>query len=195
MATYAEEIAQWRQQRAQQQITNRLEEIKAEHAEAARDRDVAIANNDVETAELRDSDCVQLEQEWNQYVPQRPQVDPRLAEFARRNQSFLQRYGQRGYQALDQAHAYMMRRRNGSTNDPRYRGMGWKPENVFSPAYFENLKSLLQMHGQELFGVRYDPDEESLTATEAAKISGLAPQHYNHAAKAMWAQGRLGVKR
>jgi hypothetical protein len=195
MATYAEELAQWRQQRAQQQITNRLEEIKAEHAQAARERDVAIANNDVETAEFRDDDCKQLEQEWSQYVPQRPQVDPRLAEFARRNTAFLQRYGQRGYQALDQAHQYMMRRRNNTTIDPRYRGMGWKPENVFSPAYFENLKSLLEMHGETLFGVKYDRDEESLTATEAAKISGLSPQHYNYAARAMHAQGRLGQKK
>jgi hypothetical protein len=69
MASYQEELAQWRAQRKQAEISNRLEEIKQEHAQAARERDTAIANNDLETAEWRDGDCERLEQEWNQYVP------------------------------------------------------------------------------------------------------------------------------
>jgi hypothetical protein len=124
MASYAEEIAAWRQQRRQEEQAQRLEDIRREHAQAARERDQAIADNDVETAELRDNDCQYLEQEWRQIAPP-PQTDPRLVEFARRNQPFLQRYGQRAYQALDEAHAYMMRRRNPNSNDPRYHGMGW----------------------------------------------------------------------
>jgi hypothetical protein len=195
MGSYYEQIAQWRQQRAQQQIANRVEQIKYEHAEAARERDQAIANNDLDTAEFRDDDSKQLEQEYNQYVPPASRVDPRLAEFARRNVGFLQRYGQKGYQALDAAHSYMMRPRNRATNDPRYTGMGFRPEHAFTPQYFERLKDLMEMHGETLFGVKFDRNEESLTATEAAKISGLSPQHYNYGVKMMHAAGRLGQKK
>jgi hypothetical protein len=195
MSSYHEQIAQWRNQRAQQQVANRLEQIKSEHAEAARERDQAIANNDLETAEFRDDDCKQLEMEWNQYVPPQSQVDPRLAEFARRNVGFLQRYGQKGYQALDAAHQYMMRPRNRSTTDPRHTGMGFRPEHCFTPHYFERLKDLMEMHGETLFGVKFDRNEEALTATEAAKISGLPANHYNYAVRMMHAQGRLGQKK
>ena len=64
--TYAQEIAEWRQQRAQQQIADRCQQIRQEYAEVQRERDQAIANNDMYTAEDRDADCQQLEQEWNQ---------------------------------------------------------------------------------------------------------------------------------
>src|ERR1044071_7295804 len=111
MSDYYTQIAQWRQQRMQEQQAQRLNEIRAEHAQACRERDEAIANNDAETAELRDNDAMYYENEWRQIAPP-PQTDPRLVEFARRNQPFLQRYGQRAYEALDAAHNYMMRPRN-----------------------------------------------------------------------------------
>jgi len=195
MATYAEELAQWRQERAKAQIADRCNQIRQEYAEASRERDQAIAQNDLETAEFRDDDCKQLEQEWNHYVPPQSQVDPRLAEFARRNATFLQRYGQKAYAVLDQAHQYLLRPRNPNSNDPRYTGMGFRPEHAYTPQYFRALKDLLEINGEQLFGVRYDRAEQQLTANQAAKISGLSPQHYNHAVRAMHAQGRLGQKK
>jgi hypothetical protein len=191
MASYAEELAQWRAQRKQQEISNRVQQIQQEHAQAARERDIAINNNDMETAEWRDADCEQLEQEYAAYVPpQRPQLDPRLVQFAKQNAGFLQKYGQRAYQALDEAHNYMMRPRTGNPN-PAYTGMGWNPQHVYTPAYFNRMKELLEMHGEKLLGVKYDSNEEMLTPNEAAKISGLTPQQYNHAAGVIGRQGRF----
>jgi len=48
--TYAEQIAEWRSYRQQQEQAQRLDEIRAEHAQAARERDQAVADGDVETA-------------------------------------------------------------------------------------------------------------------------------------------------
>src|SRR5262249_45822857 len=106
MATYQEQIAQWRQQRAQQQIADRCNQIRSEYAEAQRERDQAIANNDMQTAECRDYDCQQREKEWAQYNPPRQQADPRMVEFVRRRQPFVDRHGQAAYQAMDMAHRY-----------------------------------------------------------------------------------------
>src|SRR5262249_47185691 len=120
-----------------------------------------------------------------------PQLDPRLVQFAQQNAGFLQKYGQRAYQALDAAHNYMMRPRNPNTNNPAHTGMGWHPQAVYTPQYFDKLKDLLEMHGENFLGVKYDRKEEMLTPNEAAKISGLSPQHYNHAAQTIGAQGRF----
>jgi hypothetical protein len=68
---YAEDLAQWRMQRRQAEVANRVEQIKDEYAEASRERDQLIANGNVEEAEWRDKDCEQLEAEWAQYVPPR----------------------------------------------------------------------------------------------------------------------------
>jgi hypothetical protein len=194
--SYADDLARWRMQRQQQQVVNRCEQIRAEHAEVARERDRAIAENDLELAELRDDEAMQLEQEWRHYnPPQQPQIDPRLVNFAQKNSQFLEKFGARAYQALDEAHKYMMRPRRSDTNNPAYRGMGWSPQHVFTPAYFENLKSLLELHGEQFLGVRYNRDEENLTANEAAKISGLSPQRYNQAARAVYASGKFGNRR
>jgi len=57
------------------------------------------------------------------------------------------------------------------------------------------MKDLLEINGEQLFGVRYDRSEQMLTPNQAAKISGLSPQRYNHAVRTMHAQGRLGQKR
>ena len=73
---YNDELYQWRVQRKQQQIANRCEQIRQEHAQASRERDELIAQNNLEEAELRDDDCQQLEQEWNHYNPPQQQVHP-----------------------------------------------------------------------------------------------------------------------
>jgi hypothetical protein len=190
MPTYQEQIAQWRAQRKQQEVAERVNQIASEYRDAVRERDQHIANNDLESAAWRDADCEQLEQEYSQYVPpQQPQIDPRLVQFAKQNAGFLQKYGQRAYQALDAAHQYMMRPRTGNPN-PAFTGMGWNPQHVYTPAYFARMKELLEMHGESHLGVKYDPNEEMLTPNEAAKISGLTPQQYNYAAQVVGRQGR-----
>jgi hypothetical protein len=191
MASYGEQLAQWRVQRRQRDIADRLGMIRQEYAEAARERDQALRDGDVVEAECRDQDCERLESEWREYVPE--QTDPRLVRFAQQNQQFFEKYGPRAYQALAAAHEYMMRPRRTDTNDPRYRGMGWNPKYVFTPAYFDNLKSLLELHGEQFLGVQYDRKEQGLTPNEAAKISGLSPQSYNRALHEVAAQGRLGT--
>jgi hypothetical protein len=180
MASYAEDLARWRAERKQAEISNRLEQIKTEHAEAARERDTAIANNDLETAEWRDGDCERLEQEWNQYVPpQQPQMHPASVEFLQKNRAFRERHGQAADQAILMAHNYAVRPRNPNTTNPAYTGMGLTPN---TPQYFEAVKSLLTMYAKD-HGLHYDPEEEALTANEAAKASGVSNQTYNNASR------------
>ena len=73
--TYAEQIAEWRSYRQQQEQAQRLDEIRAEYAEAQRERDRAVADGDVETATDRDNDCLYLERQWAEIAPP-PQIDP-----------------------------------------------------------------------------------------------------------------------
>jgi len=186
MATYAEQIAQWRQQRAQQQIADRVNQIRQEHTQVIRERDQAIADNDMETAELRDMDCQQLEQEFAQYNPPRQQVDPRMQEFVRRRTPFVERHGQAAYEAMDMAHQYATRPRNPNTNNPAHTGMGLK---AGTQQYFNAMDDLLTLYAKD-FGLHYDPSEKLLTANQAAKISGLSPKAYNEAAQEIGRQGR-----
>jgi hypothetical protein len=175
MPTYYEQLAAWRQQRDQQKIAQRCEEIKNEYREASAQRDQAIRDQDQETAEFADSDCQQLEAEWRQYNPPRQQHDPKAVEFFQRNAPFFQRHGQAGAANADKGHQYLMSR-------------GWQPG---TKQYYDGLKTLLTMYGRD-FGTPYDENEQTLSATEAAKISGLSSERYNHAVKAMWAAGRIG---
>jgi hypothetical protein len=191
MASYQEDLMRWRAERKQAEISNRLEQIKTEHAEAARERDTAIANNDLETAEWRDGDCERLEQEWAQYVPpQQPQMHPASVEFLQKNRAFRERHGQAADQAILMAHNYATRRRNPNTNDPRYTGMGLTPN---TPQYFDAVKSLLTMYAKD-HGLHYDPEEEALTAGEAAKASGVSAQTYNNASRELARDGRFSFQ-
>jgi hypothetical protein len=176
MATYQEQIAQWRQQRAQQQIADRLGQIRQEHAQVARERDQAIAENDMETAELRDMDAQQLEQEWAHYNPPQQQADPRDVNFMQRRAAFFERHGQRGAAAYDAAHRYLVNR-------------GWTPR---TPNFYRAMDDLMEMHGQHYYGVRFDPNsDKTLTSNEAAEISGLSPKSYDEAYRQLKAQGRV----
>jgi hypothetical protein len=191
MASYNEELMQWRLQRKQAEIADRVEQIREEHARASRERDTAIANNDIENAEYLDKDCEQLEAEYRQYVPdQPPQVHPQWATWIKRNANFIEREGQRGVQAVQDALAYMGRPRTAS-NDPRYTGLGLRPEQIFTKQDLDRLETLLETHGQTLFGVKYDASEKTLTPNQAARISGLSPEAYNRSAQQLAAAGRF----
>jgi hypothetical protein len=189
--SYQQEIANWRQQRRQAEAQNRVNELRQEHTQAIRERDHAIASNDLELAASADDQCQYLEQEYAQLVgPQRPQVDPRMAEFVRRRTPFVERHGQAAYQAMDMAHRYATGPRNPNPTPQAVaagnHGMGLTPG---TQAYFDAMDSLLTMYSKDL-GLHYDPEEKLLDANQAAKISGLSPQSYNHAAQQIGAQGR-----
>jgi hypothetical protein len=174
MASYQEEIAQWRAQRAQQQINNRLQEIRSEHAQAARERDEAISNNDMETAEWRDDECKQLEQEWNQYNPPQPQYHPKDINLIQRNANYFQRHPQRGAQAAHYVNNLVRR-------------IGIGPNH---PEYEEMMRRGMEFYGDR-FNAPWDRNSEALTANEARDISGLDTKTYNAAYQELKRQGRV----
>jgi hypothetical protein len=180
MASYAEELAQWRAQRKQTEIANRAQEIAQEHAQYARDRNTAIANNDLEEAEYNDNACESLEQEYQKIVPQQPPpVDPRLAQFGQTNQGYLNKLRARvGPERTGQFLNWI---------DQRLVNMGYQRN---TPGYFERGRDMLELDSQRVTGVAYDSKDQALTADEAAKISGLSPQEYNRAAQVIGGQGR-----
>jgi hypothetical protein len=177
---YLEEIARWRMQRAQQQVANRVGQIADEYRAVVRERDQALAEGDADTAEFRDNDAIQLEREYLQYVPpQAPQWDPRDLEFLHKKKAFRERHGQAADNAIRQAHLYATAPRQSNSGVNSGHGMGLKPN---TPAYYRRMNDLLEMYSKDL-GLHYDPGEETLTATEAAKISGVSANTYNHAAR------------
>jgi len=177
---YQDDLYAWRVQRRQQEAQSRLQELRQEHAEAVRERDTAVANNDLETAAGADDQCQYLENEYRQLLgPQRPQVHPEWTKFLQRNSQFIEREGQRGVQAVTDALAYMQRARNPNSNDPRYTGMGMRPDQIFTPQGLEKLEDLLETHGAQLYGVRFDKNEQPLTMGGAAKASNLDQKTYN----------------
>jgi hypothetical protein len=65
--------------------------------------------------------------------------------------------------------------------------MGLTPN---TPQYFQAVRDLLTMYARD-HGLTYDPNEETLTPTEAAKISGTSPQTYNNASRELARDGRF----
>src|SRR5262249_9120628 len=176
-SSYQQQIAEWRAQRRQQEANSRLQELRQEHAQQIRERDAAIANNDLESAASADDQAQYLENEYAQLVgPQQPQMNPQWANWMQRNANFIEREGERGMKAVTDALAYMQRPRNPNSNDPRYTGMGMTPQQIFTQQGLDRLEDLLETHGAQFYGVRYDKNEKTLTANGAAKISGLTPQ-------------------
>src|SRR5215468_1348333 len=189
--SYQEEIAGWRQQRRQAEAQARVNELRQEHTQAIRERDQAIADNDLELAASADDQCQYLENEYRQLVgPQQPQVHPQWANWMKQHSAFIEREGQRGVQAVTDALGYMQRPRNPNSNDPRYTGMGMTPQQIFTPQGLDKLEDLLELHGSQFYGVRFDKNEKELDATEAAKVSGLPAKTYNQAAQEIGRQGR-----
>jgi hypothetical protein len=186
--TYPEDLARWRQQRRQAEAQSRLDELRQEHAQAARERDTAIANNDLELAGSADDQCQYLENEYVQLVgPPRPQWDPRTLEFLQKNRAFRERHGAAADQALLLAHQYAVRPRNPNASNPAQAGMGLTPNTL---AYFQAVRDLLQMYARD-YGLNYDPSEEASDWKQAAKASGVSEKTYADAYRALKTQGRV----
>jgi hypothetical protein len=173
MASYAEDIAQANQRQAQQ----RVNEIQHEHAQAVAELDRNVANGDMESAHYAALEANQLQAEYNQYVP--PPMDQRAANWIRKHQPFFQRHGAAADAAVRGAHAWLTRPGNA----------GWQ---VNSPEYFRAVETLLEMNGPTYYGVRFDPSEKNLNATEAAKVSGVSAQTYNNQSQRIYNLKRQG---
>jgi hypothetical protein len=188
--TYNEQIAQWRQDRMRQQVEQRKQDIVQEYREASRERDQAIANNDMETAEENDSYCQNLEAEWQEYhPPQPPQMDPRLQKFHAANRDYVDRLiarhgNEKATAFLNAVDARLTAPKN--LQDPSKGGMGIAR---YSQEYFDRGKDFLELYSEGVSGVPYEPNA-TLTADEAAKISGVSPQQYNRSAQVLQQQGR-----
>src|SRR5215831_9459287 len=108
--SYQEEIAGWRQQRRQAEAQARVNELRQEHTQAIRERDQAIADNDLELAASADDQCQYLENEYRQLVgPQQSPMDPRLARWGAMNKDYVDRLiavhgNQKAMQYLDGVH-------------------------------------------------------------------------------------------
>jgi len=189
--SYQQEIAQWRQQRRQAEAQSRVNDLRQEHTQAIRERDQAIADNDLELAASADDQVQYLENEYRQIVgPQQPQADPRMVEFVRRRTPFVERHGQAAYQAMDMAHRYATAPRDPNATAASVgagrSGMGLR---AGTQEYFDAMDSLLTLYAKD-YGLRYDPEEKLLDVNEAARISGLPVKTYNQAAQEIGRQGR-----
>src|SRR5262245_47516143 len=186
---YLEEIAALRQQRAVAEHQDRMQQLAEDYRTNVQLRDEAAQRGDADEWHTWDRECEQQEREWLSYQPvHQPQMDPRLQNFALRNKTFFDRYGQRADQVLALADAYLTRPKIPRETNPARTGMGLER---FSPQYFDKLKSLLELHGKD-YGVQYSRDDEMLTPDEAAKISGVSPRYYNRNVQSLMNQGRVG---
>jgi hypothetical protein len=178
---YYSQIAQYREQRHQREQAQEAEQLQRDYADNVRQRDEAAARGDVESFEFYDRLAEADEQQWQEkYAPQQETISEAKAQWTQRHKSFIDRYGQKGIEALGLAHRYATTPRDPTTTDNRQSGMGLVED---SDEYFSAMENLLQMYGQSV-GVNFDPSE-TLTADEVVKASGITPREYNKAAKKM----------
>ena len=186
IANYNAQVNAMRQQKQQEEFVADYNQAVYGREESLRnrqeiERQFATTTDPDERESLKnewhyhDAEVQRCEQDIAAKTPP-PQPDPRAVEFFRRHAPFLEKYGQAGAANLDRAHQYLMSR-------------GWRPH---TQEYFDGIRSLMELYGGD-FGTQYDPnDGKMLSATEAARVSGLSPQQYNHAVRTMAAQGRIG---
>jgi hypothetical protein len=188
MGNYHEDIMRWRIERDQREATERVSQLGEEYKQAVRERDRAIASGENEEAEYQDNVCQDLEREYLKLCPPQPQMDPKAAEWIRRNKAFFDRHGPQADAAVRAAHVYVTRPKIPDETNPARTGMGLRP---YTPAYFRAMETALQMHGPDFYGVRYDPSEKALTANEVAKMSGQSADEYNRASQQLARDGRF----
>jgi hypothetical protein len=185
--TYAQQVAQWNAEMRQQSVQLEREETqqawKDSHAEASARREQAREAGDVEEWRAADSEMRAIEQDYAQQYPVNPQAQwwnnctPKEQEFCRKNPLFNKLSFDQAANIMTLASQHALRL--GAPRD--------------SEEYFELARRSLEMHlNKEQHGVDYDRSEESLTPTEAAKISGLSPQAYNRNAQRLAAENRTG---
>jgi hypothetical protein len=190
MANYLEEVAKWRMQRHQQQVADRVGQIASEYREVVRERDTALANGDVETAEFRDNDAIQLEREWQQYCPPRSPYSQQDINYLHKKRAFREKYGPAADALIARAHRQAVMPRNPhatSETHPDTYGSGLKQG---TPAYYKAVDSYLDLYAKD-FGLNHDSNEDALNWKQAARASGVSENTYLNAYRALKAQGRV----
>jgi hypothetical protein len=178
---YYSQIAQMRAERRQRETAQEVQQLQADYLENVKLRDEAAVRGDADSFEFYDRLAEQGEMEWQEkFAPQQPQVSEAKQQWVERHKSFVDRYGQKGIAALGYAHEYATKPRDPTTTDNLQSGMGLQED---TPEYFEAMERLLEMYGRE-HGLVFDPNE-TLTADDVVKMSGITPREYNRAAKTM----------
>ena len=195
---YLEQVAAMRQSKQREEIAMERNQAIYSYQQSLQsrqeiERQAACTNDPDEQQYLRDqwhyfdAELQRAEQDIRRFTP--PQISLPCRKSSGRFCSEIKlslREGQRGVAAMDLAHNYLVSR-------------GYNPS---ARGFNEKIRTLLEMYGgnlQQITGgqcanVRFDPQEQSLTATEAAKISGLSPERYNQYARAAYAQGRFSYQ-
>ena len=188
MANYYEQVTAMRRSKQQEEIAlERNQAIRGYELSLQNrqeiEREAATTNDPDEQQRLRDmwhyydAELQRCEADIRRFTPPAP-PDPRAVEYMRRRQPFINKYGQRAIQAFDLAHQHLA-----STGN-------WK---IGSPRYYKALDTLLEMYGPD-HGIKFDPNEIALTPNEAAKISGLSPERYNQAVRAVHAARKFSYQ-
>jgi len=187
--TYQEMIAQARREREQQQRLNYDREAREYHAEAVQRRDAAAASGDWNEFHEADSEAEQIEREYREYFPQTPQQQRQAlwATFTPREQEHVKRrWNWQPGMGWDQKMAYFGRAAQHALQLGAARD---------TPEYYELIDRSMETYLKELDPkLAFDRENnDTLTATEAARISGISPNSYNANVKAMAATGRIGA--
>jgi hypothetical protein len=175
MANYREQVAQmqqaaraeaeWRQGYQQEDWQGHVQSVADEYNESIEQRNQALAEGDGETAKYWDRNAVRLYAEYNELnPPPPPPPHPDEVELYRKNQPYLQKYGQRGAQHADYWHRYWGAR-------------GIRPGH---PDYKERIRDSMELYGKSA-NMPYDRSEEIPLPNEvpASAKAPLTNQEYN----------------
>ena len=201
---YQQQVMQMRLQRKQAEAADHYEMWRQEYNDALDERENAAlqfmddpvgAREDWNRADQR------MEEAERNLAPhiraQQPQAHPAATQWDARRKAFVERLQQKhGYQGAMQRFAaldgYITRPKIQNETNPSRTGMGIARN---SPAYFKAADELLELHSDNFFGVKFDPNESTLTPNEACEISGTDPGEWNRQAQLAWRQGKIGQGR
>lgn len=131
--SYLQEIAQIRQQRAQQDAAQRVEEVAQAWRDAEAQRDYALEAEDPDLWDAADRECEALQAEYTRLVPPpKPQISQATQNYLNQRQAFNQRYGAAAVQAYKAGHELAVK-------------AGLRPD---SDDYFRFVDDALEMHGR-----------------------------------------------
>jgi hypothetical protein len=201
--TYAEMIAQMKQEaavRQQQQLVREAQALYQDVQENERAAAEALQQGDTDTANFYVEQLTEKEQELAHLAPQLPQPQPQMSQhdlnFLNRKRAFRERYGAAADQAIAAAHrrAVMPRNPNAtSATHPMSYGHG---QRVGTAGYYRAVQAELETNGH-LMGTPYDPNTDIPAWREIARNScsggsnAEKEQTYLEAYKALKAQGRV----
>ena len=183
---YAETIAALRQEAAQREgkdLCSRVNELTEQITEAERTALECESQGDHESALSYAAVATDNNRELLETLAKLPPSGPPeyAVKFFQDHKAFFDRHGQRGFEACAMAHQYATAPRD--PDNPR--GMGLAPG---TPEYDHARTNLLEMYGRDA-GVDFNPDE-TLTADEAAKISGVSAKEYNRQVRKLYETGK-----